>query len=172
MSYNLLETVTISNTTTSQVVFDGIPQGGTDLAIHFSTRHTGSSNIMQLRFNGSAAAVYDSMIYYTQNSNAAVSEVATNSGAGIFSFSTAPGGSWVGNRFSSGIIHITDYSKTGIKPIRSESYGSNFGGSTGDFFVTMYAHQSDATAAVGSLTLFVTGGFYVPNTTISLYAIA
>lgn len=161
ITLSLVQTVTVGSGGAASIDFTSIPQTGTDLLVVFSGRTSDTAANALVKFNGSTANLTARRLYgYNPESFGVGSDTA-------FTIGDIGGTSTTANTFSNGQVYIPNYAGSTNKSFSvDEVYENN--GNAGKFIV---AGLWSNTAAITSLSLYLSGGNWVQYSTASLYTI-
>jgi len=167
-SYDALASVTVSGTSTTSITFAGIPQTYSHLQIRSLNRTSitsGGNQYAQIQFNGDSGSNYSIHGLRGDGSSAysyGVANVGYSSGitSGVTSDTSL---SWGG-----GIIDILDYSNTNkYKTTRGlTGYDGN-----GSGLLEFNSGAWRNTTAITSITLPISNGYYLANSSFALYGV-
>lgn len=162
MTMTLVSTVTVGSSGTSDILFSGIPQTGTDLYFLISGRTDGTGNTnLGLSFNASNADV--SWRKLTGNGSTATS----TSGTTYTNVSVVNDSAATSNTFCNGSIYVSNYSSTSTsKPFSIDLVTENNATAATQQLV---AGLWNSTSALTSIE--IKNSYWLIGTTISLYTI-
>ena len=167
-NYVLLERIEL-NASAASVTFSNIPQTGyTDLKVVGSIRNSAvdTNTDTKLTFNSNTANYSARRLHGDGSGTGAAAQGLSDAHYMIL---TGEGTSWTANTFSSGTIHIPNYTSSNYKSISSDAVAEN-NATAG--YVHMSAGLWSNTAAITSITLTSGSGNFVQYSTFSLYGLA
>lgn len=158
----LIQTITLNNSTTASFDFNSIPDIYDDLLMTLSGRGTiAQNNIMTVLYiNGNTSNGIWRQLFGTGTG------VSYNGVSGYIDAIAIPAASSTSNTFGSGTILIPGY-KSSVAKTLSMDYVTENNGS--DAIQAIRAVYWNSTAAITQLGLAIAAGNYVQNTTASLY---
>ena len=160
-TYVALDKVTISGSSTNTITFSSISQAYTDLVLVSSAKMSGTGTTGTFRFNGDTASNY-SFTYMYGNGTSALSGRQSSKTSGIWD-------SWAdqlsSTMFEADVLQIMNYSN-------STTYKTALSRSNSSVTTEAAVNLWRSTAAITSLTLFLSTGNFVDGSTFSLYGIA
>ena len=161
MTMKLIETRTLA-TSSALIEFSSIPQTYTDLLI-----------LTSFRDDNAGQTVRNVFISLNGSSSNLTARLLQGNGSGAFSFTNvritySSAANSTSNTFSSGSIHIPNYSGTTNKSLSSDSVSENNGAVA---FQAIDSVLWSNTAPIISLGLTVESGSFVAGSTVSLYGI-
>ena len=155
-----IETVEVSNPVTA-VTFSSIPQGYTDLKLVMSTRTSSTTPESGISFNGVTTNLSDIVLYSYSG--------ATGSNSSTPIRTTATMSTQTANTFSNTDAYIPNYTSSNNKTISVDTVAES--NETSNAFLYLTAGRWASTAAITSLTVTATLGFFVGNSTFTLYGV-
>jgi len=172
-TYTPIQTVTATNTNSSDYVFTNIPSTYTDLMVVVYTRGVASYNPQQFAmYLGDSTSLWQSTQYgynTIYGDGSSVGATRTNNASGYFQYGGIPGGTSSTNAFSTHIFHIMNYANTSVfKTIISRS-AKDLNGSGTTAMQVCVARSTTAVTRVGVAT-YGDGNLAV-GTTFTLYGI-
>lgn len=163
MTMTLIQTVTVSGSSTFNVQFANIPLTFTDLLLVASAR-------------SSATGTSVDTVGYLINTNSPVfrelygtgSNSASWSSSGYLSAFQIPSASHTANTFGNGSMYIPNYATAGTKAISIDHVGENNGTQSRS---EIRAASVTATAGINQIDITIVAGNYVAGSSFSLYGI-
>lgn len=151
---------TVVSSPVATVTFTNIPQGYTDLKLMASVRTNTAANFQLLRFslNGSEGSFKE---FYSTNVTVGQGTAAQNR----LGYSCAA--SNTENTFSNGELYIPNYTGSSVKTSWADMVSEN----AGSVSVLAFTVNATTTSAVTSMTFFLESGFFVTNSTFTLYGV-
>jgi hypothetical protein len=163
MSFKLIQTQTLASTAAS-IEFTSVPQNFTDLMFVVSARNdTTSVRAINLSFNGLSSD--QSRVRLSGNGSGNGS---TGSATSISSFNDIPGTAQAANIFGNLSIYIPNYSGSAPKVISMDGVGSD---DSPTAWQTITTNTWNSTAAITSISVFLSSGNFLAETLVSLYGI-
>ena len=160
VTYEPIATTTVSGSSTTTYTFSSIPATYTDLVLVSSAQMSGTGTTGTFRFNGDTGSNY-SFTYLYGNGSSAGSGRQSNQTSGIWD-------SWVdrlsNTMFEADVLHIMNYSNT-------TTYKTALSRSNSSVTVETAVNLWRSTAAINSLTVFISSGYFVAGSTFTLYGI-
>lgn len=162
MSMSLIQTVTVSGTTTSTVTFSSIPQDGTDLVLLVSARSSTTDPNLTMTFNG-VSTTYSGRAFGGTGSTAFSENVSVNLD------SSATPSTYTANTFGNSQVLICNYAETTVKRMSLDSVQENNATSS---VQRLAALSWSGTSAITLLSVTsAAGATLVAGSTFSLYKI-
>ena len=159
-TYTPIATTTVSGSSTTTYTFSSIPSTYTDLILVSSAQMSGTGTTGSFRFNGDTGSNY-SFTYLYGNGTSAASGRQSNQTAGIWD-------SWAdrlsNTMFETDILHIMNYSNT-------TTYKTALSRSNSSVTTEAAVNLWRSTAAINSLTVYISTGNFVAGSTFTLYGI-
>lgn len=165
MTMSLVQTVTVGAGGAASIDFTTIPQDADDLLIVLSGRNTSTGNSIVFRINGDTAANYRYRRLFGTGS-ATGSDNGTADTFGLFG-NVATSGS-TASTFGNVALYITNYKSSVAKSWSSDSVGENNAVASPQEII---AGLWTGTAAISSLSIYVSGANLAQHSTASLYKI-
>jgi hypothetical protein len=166
----LINSYTVSGSSTSTIDFTSIPSTYSDLCIKFSARHTtaGGEDTPNIRFNNDSASNY----YFVFGSGRGGIPVASGQNPGTSMWcGTLPGAGDTSGAFSNIEIYVPNYTSTTLK--KSMRFEGMTSGMTGSMYQRTGGGYWNATAAaINRVTLGIVSPYnFTAGTTAYLYGI-
>lgn len=169
-TFTLIQSVTVTGTSTNSVVFNSIPQTYTDLILYMSAKSLTTSDADNVDVKYNSVTSYTGYRFYADGG----SLVNNSYNNGVPALTIGSGISGSANQFSSNRVQIYNYATPSV--VKS---ATSWGGYTFNVGGTTYAkngwHTVKPTSddeAITSLTLTcATGSNFAPNSTFYLYGI-
>ena len=163
-SYELIESVLVTGSTTSTVAFSSIPQTYKHLQLRTTARTRGSGDSLAMTFNGITSASYAN--HWLYGFDGTVSSTSSTSRSNIET-TVMPGTSQSANIFSVEVMDILDYAST-AKNTTIRSLNGYAGSSLS--FIGLRSGFLNNTAAITSISLTTSAGL-AEGSRFSLYGI-
>lgn len=161
-TYTPIATYTVSGSTTNTVTFSSIPQTYTDIVMIMNVATTTGTTYPTIRLNNDSSTLYSRTQLYG-NGSAASSDRATGEPEWYFTIGNLP---TAANTFSSGIVHLFNYTNTTtFKTALNRSAETSIGwvGSR----VSLYR----STSAITRIDFLTTANYYAAGSTFTLYGV-
>lgn len=167
-TYKLISSVTVGSGGATTMTFSSIPQTYTDLVLKYSARgdSTGSGGL-SIRFN-TTTTNYSERLLYGVGAGNPVQSVATSSQTALV-WGLSNESSTTANTFSNGEFYILNYTGSNNKSVSGESATENNANAAN---IYIDAGLWSNSAAITTITVLVSGGNFVQNTTAYLYGIS
>lgn len=163
MAYTGIASTVISGTSTSTTTFSSISQSYKDLILRVSFNSTGATNLL-MQWN----SLPNGYNYIKYDANVA----ANYSSQSSFDLCISPGTTSHANKFSVGEVLIYNYANSANGKTVSTTFGAYNPGTTAYTLSALEAGNSTPTAAISSLTLFVSSGAFANGTRFDLYGVS
>ena len=166
-NYASIETISITNTSTSAITFKGIPQNYRHLQIRAILRNSGANTeaLSSMVFNGDTSANYSTGYLYGTGASVATAHTASTS---FGYFIDGNGSGTLSNVFASGVVDIPDYAVTSKYKTARGLSGWDANGS-GFNFLTSSNWRSYA--PITSITITCGQGNFAQNSHFALYGL-
>lgn len=161
-----IATVTVGSGGAANISFSSIPSTYTDLKLLLSTRSTTTASNLNLQFNGSSTAVYDTKRLYG-NGSSALSDGFTNQAAGYVGWQNQS--TYTASTFSNIEIYIPNYAGSRQKSVSNDGVSETNATTAA---MGMHAILWKNTAAITSIEMTDGGGNFVQYSTATLYGIS
>ncbi len=148
--------------TASNVTFNSIPSGYTDLKVVVSARHSTTSADMYLSFNNLTTNLSDRVVY-----GLGASTVGSNAVSNIRV--TVNSGSSTANTFGNSEIYIPNYASAVVHPVSVDSVAEDNG--TTNNIMWLGAGLWNSATAITSINLGLSSGNFAAGSTFILYGI-
>lgn len=167
LTYVRLATQTLTGTASS-VIFSGISQSYTDLALTMMTRADTATTQQDtyLRVNGLTTNIYGERYIFSNNGTSVSNGSA--SGRSFIYIGAIAGANTVSNLFSSHTIYLPSYTWGNHKTISWEMANEN---NTTASWYSIGTGNANTTNAISSITVLPASGNFVANSTFTLYGI-
>lgn len=165
MTYTLISTVTVGAGGAASIDFTSIPQTYNDLVLILSGRSNdgaATADGVRLKINGATTTTTFAQIVGTG------SGVTSNGGTDDY-LGNVNGGTSTANTFASMSLHLSNYASTTTNKAYLQEITPEINASAMNMFMTNGVWAS--TAAITSLSLYITGFSFVQYSTASLYGI-
>lgn len=162
----LLQRITLTNSTTTAVIFDSIPQTGyTDLKLNVSGRFSSGAGFNLINFNGLSTANFSNKVLEGTGTSVVSFVNGSTNYAGALN-----GSSDTANTFSNQEIYIPNYTSSNFKFISFDAVMEHNGATA---YQDLAGILWSNTAAITSIRLQThTGAAYAAGSSFSLYGIA
>jgi len=169
MAMTLVSTITLANSSTTQMSFTSIPQSGKDLVLLVSARSTTSANnvTLGLLINSISSFTYNQIRLRGDGSNV---ETSADVGSNRISHSQMNADSSTSSVFGSTQFYVSNYANSGTKLLGIESVTEN--NATAAQALIIAGSLPNAGAVTRLDVIDVSGGAFVTGTTASLYIVS
>ena len=164
MAYELIETIEVTNATTTDLVFTSIPQDGVDLKLVVSARNSDSApGVVLITLNNDSGSNYSQ-----EDLEGNGGSVSSNSSTqGYFRLRMTDSGD-TANTFGSGQAYISNYTSSSNKSISCDRVTEN---NASTAYQRIEAVSYSTSSAISSIEIDFLGDNFAQYTTASLYKI-